>query len=44
MAIRSAEFGLAAAIGCGEIFNKLNSCQAVILDCRAKKIIPFGIK
>ncbi len=41
MAIRSAEFGLAAAIGCGEIFNKLNSCQAVILDCIAKKIIPL---
>lgn len=39
MAIRSAEFGLAAAIGCGDLFNKLNLCHSVILDCRSKKIM-----
>ncbi len=39
MSIRSAEFGLPAAIGCGEIFDKLKSCRSVVLDCRLKKII-----
>ena len=41
MAIRSAEFGLAAAIGCGDLFNKIKSCHSVILNCRSKKIIPL---
>lgn len=39
MSIRSAEFGLPAAIGCGEIFDKLKLCNSVVLDCKLKKII-----
>lgn len=42
MSIRSAEFGLPAAIGCGEIFDKIKSCKLVILDCKQKKIIPLN--
>ena len=40
MAIRSAEFGIPAAIGCGEIiFTDLKEKQLVELDCKNKKII-----
>jgi len=40
MAIRSAEFGIPAAIGCGEIiFTELKEKQLVELDCMNKKII-----
>ena len=40
MAIRSAEFGIPAAIGCGEIiFKDIKDKQIVELDCLNKKII-----
>ncbi|MBI2654826.1 hypothetical protein HYX06_00180 [Candidatus Woesearchaeota archaeon] len=42
MSIRSAEFGLPAAIGCGEIFDKIKSCKSLMLDCRQKKIMPLN--
>ena len=42
MSIRSAEFGLPAAIGCGEIFDKIKSCKSIMLDCKQKKIIPLN--
>lgn len=39
MAIRSAEFNLPAAIGCGElIYDMLSLSGEVVLDCKAKKI------
>lgn len=39
MAIRCAEFGLPAAIGCGEtIFHALKSSKAIDLDCGSKRI------
>ena len=43
MSIRCAEFGIPAAIGCGElIFNKINNAESVLLDCKQNKIIPGG--
>ena len=40
MAIRCAEFGLPAAIGCGEvIFSELAQAKGALLDCGKKKII-----
>jgi len=40
MAIRCAEFGIPAAIGCGEVlFNNLKTVSSVILDCKSAKII-----
>lgn len=37
MAIRAAEFGLPAAIGCGEvIFERLRGCSHIELDCASK--------
>ena len=42
MSIRCAEFGLPAAIGCGElIFNQVKSAEKVLLDCKANRIIPL---
>jgi len=39
MTIRAAEFGIPAAIGCGEgYFNKLENASSVELNCAAKKI------
>ncbi len=39
MAIRSAEFGLPAAIGCGELlFETLSRAAVIDLDCGARKI------
>jgi len=39
MAIRSAEFGIPAAIGCGEqMFDKLAKIKIVTLDCGSSKI------
>ena len=39
MAIRAAEFGLPAAIGCGElVFDRLRSARLVELDCTSKKV------
>ncbi|HLC70709.1 MAG TPA: PEP-utilizing enzyme, partial [Candidatus Nanoarchaeia archaeon] len=43
MSIRCAEFGLPAAIGCGElIFNQIKNAEKVLLNCRENKIIPLG--
>lgn len=41
MSIRCAEFGLPAAIGCGEVFDNIKMAHSVILDCQSKKITPF---
>ena len=41
MAIRAAEFGLPAAIGCGEIFENLRLYQSIILDCGFKRILKL---
>ncbi|UCD03749.1 MAG: adenylyltransferase/cytidyltransferase family protein [Candidatus Woesearchaeota archaeon] len=38
MAIRCAEFGIPAAIGCGSLYEKLNHNDSIILDCEAKNI------
>lgn len=39
MAIRCAEFGIPAAIGCGEqTFNNVSKMRNVLLDCKSKKI------
>lgn len=43
MAIRCAEFGLPAAIGCGEkTFNDLLRAPAIELNCAARTIRPVG--
>jgi len=44
MAIRCAEFGIPAAIGCGILFDKLKGKEKINLDCELKKIIPIEIK
>lgn len=42
MAIRCAEFGIPAAIGCGEqLFNRLVRSQHIALDCRDKTLRPL---
>ena len=42
MAIRSSEFQVAAAIGCGQvIFKNVANARKVILDCESKKIIAL---
>lgn len=39
MAIRAAEFGLPAAIGCGEIiFERLRQARLIELDCASKRV------
>lgn len=38
MAIRCAEFKIPAAIGCGEMFNKLTNLKSITIDCENKKI------
>lgn len=44
MAIRCAEFGLPAAVGCGEqIFQRLELLDAIILNCSERKIDPVTI-
>lgn len=41
MAIRCAEFGIPAAIGCGEqLFNRLTRSQHIALNCRDKTLRP----
>ncbi len=43
MAIRSAEFGLPAAIGCGtRLFDLLAHATAIELDCAARIVRPVG--
>lgn len=40
MAIRAAEFGFPAAIGCGEsLFNRAKSARVLTVDCLARKIV-----
>jgi len=42
MAIRCAEFGIPAAIGCGDqIYNKISRWSELKLDCKRRKILPF---
>lgn len=44
MSIRCAEFGIPAAIGCGEIiFNQVKNSDFCVLDCKASKIVPRGL-
>ena len=38
MAIRCAEFGIPAAIGCGVLYDKVATASSAILDCGFKKI------
>ncbi len=38
MAIRCAEFGIPAAIGCGVLFDQLKNSDGAVLDCHMKKI------
>ncbi len=43
MTIRCAEFGLPAAIGCGEqIFSRLREASVISLDCNQEKVEPRG--
>jgi glutamine kinase len=43
MAIRCAEFGLPAAIGCGEqIFNELLESKSILLDCVERRVEAYG--
>ena len=42
MAIRCAEYGIPAAIGCGEQpFDKITKAKRVILDCKGEKLEPI---
>ncbi|MBA7623357.1 L-glutamine kinase [subsurface metagenome] len=44
MTIRCGEFGLPAAIGCGEaLFSVLTRTSVVILDCEGKMIVPVKL-
>jgi hypothetical protein len=41
MAIRCAEFGLPAAIGCGEqMYKRMSNCGTALLDCDGKRLRP----
>jgi hypothetical protein len=41
MAIRCAEFGLPAAIGCGEqMYRRMSTCGTALLDCDGKRLRP----
>lgn len=43
MAIRCAEFGLPAAIGCGEqIFEELLDADSILLDCAEQRVEAYG--
>lgn len=43
MSIRCAEFGIPAAIGCGDvIYDTLKNKQNISLDCKTGKITPLG--
>lgn len=43
MAIRCAEFGLPAAIGCGEqIFDGLRDATSILLDCAGQSVDAYG--
>ncbi len=44
MAIRCAEFGLPAAIGCGEvIFDGIRASHTCVLDCAGRNVTPLGV-
>lgn len=44
MAIRCSEFGLPAAIGCGEkIYRKLINGEKIILNCKEKKVSAYEV-
>jgi hypothetical protein len=41
MAIRCAEYGLPAAIGCGELlFKRVTSSRKCLLDCAGNIVVP----
>ncbi len=43
MAIRAAEFGIPAAIGCGEIlFGRVVAANRLVMDCKNRLIHPIG--
>ena len=43
MAIRCAEYGLPAAIGCGErIYAQVTQAESCLLDCAGKQVVPLG--
>ena len=43
MAIRAAEFGIPAAIGCGEIiFSRVVSARRLMMDCKKRVLHPIG--
>lgn len=43
MAIRTAEFGIPAAIGCGAvIFSQVVAAHKIMMDCKNRKIHPLG--
>lgn len=43
MAIRTAEFGIPAAIGCGEvIFSRVIAAHKILMDCKNRTIHPLG--
>jgi hypothetical protein len=44
MAIRSAEYGIPAAIGCGEQpYNRIIKAKKCLLDCQAKRLTPISL-
>jgi hypothetical protein len=44
MTIRCAEFGLPAAVGCGEqIFEGLSSAESALLDCAEQRVEPYAL-
>ncbi|MEK6935084.1 MAG: PEP/pyruvate-binding domain-containing protein [Nanoarchaeota archaeon] len=38
MSIRCAEFGLPAAIGCGNLYDNIKNSSSIVLDCEGNKI------
>jgi glutamine kinase len=43
MAIRCAELGIPAAIGCGEqVFARVTECDEVTIDCGSGQVVPTG--
>ena len=43
MAIRCAEYGLPAAIGCGEhLFGQIKTASSCVIDCAGKTVTPMG--
>jgi len=42
MSIRCAEFGIPAAIGCGELFDQIEDVDSILLDCKLGKMTSSG--